>query len=113
MPAAQRFPAPLARPVLRSQKCERRQQNVDFYQLFALAPSFALFVVAIKLLLALGADSKTLSKGTRLHKPSGHSSNCSLSGRVSPEGKRYAKPFISGRNQLPDLCAIQDLFGSC
>lgn len=80
-----------ARPVLPSQKSERRQQNVDFYQLFALAPCFALFIIGIKLLLALGADSKTLSKGTRLHKPPGHPSNCSLSGHVSPEGKRYRK----------------------
>lgn len=70
---------------------ENRQQNVDFYQLFALAPCFALFIIDIKLLLALGADSKTLSRGTRLHKPSGRSSNCSFSGHVSPEGKHYSK----------------------
>lgn len=91
MPAAQRFPAPLTHPVLQSQKSEHREQNVDFYQLFALAPCFALFIIGVKLLLALGAVSKTLSKGTRLHKPSGHLSNCGLSGHVSPEVKHCRK----------------------
>lgn len=84
------FLLPLLALCCRARK-ENRQQNMDFYQLFALAPCFALFIIGIKLLLALGADSKTLTRGPRLHKPSRHSSSCSLSGLVSPEGKRYRK----------------------
>lgn len=112
MPAAQRFPAPLTRPVLRSQKSEHGEQNVDFYQLFALAPCFSLFIIDIKLFLALGTVSKTLSKGTRLHKPSRHCVTAACQDMFPLRGCTAEKPFISEISCLTCV-AIQDLFRSC